>query len=159
MGASAPPPAPAEASRTGAATERTFSYLRVLPNATLDTNLPPREVETQARAQDPPPLDEADPRIARYFAAIKRRVEAKWVYPEEAVRLKQSGSGMAKFSVRRDGSLREIEIVHSTGTPILDHSLLNAIRLAEPFPSVPCPIAEEWVPITITFRFLLPTAP
>jgi protein TonB len=116
-------------------------------------------VETHAGTEEPPPLDPSDPRIQRYFAAIKERIQTIWKYPLEAVRLEQTGSGMARFKIARDGSVREVEIIQSTGASVLDHYLLNAILLAAPFPSIPCPISEASVPLTITFRYTLPKAP
>jgi periplasmic protein TonB len=156
----APAPAPAvERSRTEPVTERTSSSVRLLLNPRLDTSQLPREVETHAGTEEPPPLDPSDPRIQRYFAAIKGRIETIWTYPLEAAKLKQTGSGMARFRVARDGSVREVEIIESTGASVLDHYLLNAILLAAPFPSIPCPISEASVPLTITFRYTLPKAP
>jgi hypothetical protein len=40
---------------------------------------------------------------------------------------------------------------------ILDRYIENAIRLASPFPSIPCKITEEAVPLTVDFKYTLGT--
>jgi periplasmic protein TonB len=90
-----------------------------------------------------------------YIDEIKRRIFAFWVYPREAAQQKQAGSGVVVFMVRRDGRIGEINIVRSTGADILDRYIENAIRLAAPFPSIPCKVTEEAVPLTLNFKYTL----
>src|SRR5262245_36498610 len=110
--AAAPAPASTEPSGTEPVTVLSTSPFRVF-NAKLDTSQLLREAKLEDRPSDDPSLDPADPRIQRYFEAIKRRIEARWVYPEESLTLKQAGSGMARFRLARDGSLSDVEIRHS----------------------------------------------
>jgi protein TonB len=101
------------------------------------------------------PLDTADPRYTEYFVELKKRIEANWVYPQEAARKGQSGHGLVGFVLRRDGSLREVEIVQSSGVTLLDRYLVNAIRLAAPFPPVPDRLGRDSLPVAMTFRYIL----
>jgi protein TonB len=101
------------------------------------------------------PLNTPDPRYAAYFAELKRRIEEKWVYPQEAARRGQSGQGELRFVLRKDGSVRTVEIVHSSGVILLDRYIENAIRLASPFPPIPSSVGEDVIPISINFTYVL----
>jgi protein TonB len=101
------------------------------------------------------PLDTRDPRYTEYFVELKKRIEANWVYPQEAAHKGQSGHGLVGFVLRKDGSLREVEIVQSSGVTILDRYLVNAIRLAAPFPPVPDRLGRDGLPVAMTFRYIL----
>jgi protein TonB len=101
------------------------------------------------------PLDTPDPRYADYFAQIKRRIEAHWVYPQTAARKGESGQGVVHFVLRMDGSVRVIRIAESSGVSILDRYIENAIRLASPFPPVPGSLGRDAIPISATFTYVL----
>ena len=113
------------------------------------------ESGTSADGQIAVPLNTTDPRYAAYFAELKRRIEEKWVYPQEAARNGQSGQGDLRFFVRKDGTVRTVEIVNSSGIRILDSYIENAIRLAAPFPPIPASVGEDLIPISINFTYTL----
>ena len=93
--------------------------------------------------------------VQDYHKEVKRRIEEKWVYPQEASRKGQTGVGMAKFVIRPDGTVKEIEIVNSTGTMVLDRYIENAIRMAAPFPHLPAEIQNEPLTLTAGFTYVL----
>jgi TonB family protein len=101
------------------------------------------------------PLNTPDPRYAGYFAELKRRIEDRWTYPQEAARKGQSGQGELRFILRKDGTVRTVEIVHSSGVRVLDSYIENAIRLAQPFPPIPPSVGEDLIPISINFTYVL----
>ena len=113
------------------------------------------ESGTEREGQIAVPLNTPDPRYAEYFAELKRRIEDKWSYPTEASRNGQSGQGELRFVLRKDGSVRTVEIVSSSGVRILDSYIENAIRLAQPFPPIPTSIGEDLIPISINFTYTL----
>jgi protein TonB len=101
------------------------------------------------------PLDTPDPKYAEYFLELKRRIEANWVYPQEAIRRNQSGQGVIEFVLRKDGSLRVVEIMRSSGVAILDRYMENAIKFAAPFPPVPDRFGTETIPVSLNFTYVL----
>jgi len=113
------------------------------------------ESGTESEGQIAVPLNTPDPRYAAYFAELKRRIEEKWVYPQEAARKGQSGQGELRFVLRKDGSVRTVEIVSSSGVMVLDRYIENAIRLASPFPPIPASVGEDVIPISINFTYVL----
>jgi protein TonB len=101
------------------------------------------------------PLNTPDPRYAEYFAELKRRIEDKWTYPSEASRKGQSGGGEIRFVLHKNGSVRTVQIVHSSGVQILDSYIENAIRMAQPFPPIPASVGDDVLPISINFNYIL----
>jgi protein TonB len=110
---------------------------------------------TERGGQTAVPLNTADPRYAAYFGEIKRRIEERWVYPQEAARKGQSGEGALRFVLRKDGSVQTVEIVRSSGVRVLDRNIEQAIRMAQPFPSIPASVGEDVIPISIDFTYVL----
>lgn len=101
------------------------------------------------------PLNTPDPKYAEYFLELKKRIEAHWVYPQEAIRRNQSGQGVVEFVLRKDGSVRLVEVVHSSGVAILDRYVENAIKFAAPFPPMPERLATDTLPISLNFTYVL----
>lgn len=58
-------------------------------------------------------------------------------YPEEARRNKMYGSLRLLVSIKPDGSVKTIEILESSGKPILDDAAIQIVRLAAPFQPFP----------------------
>ncbi len=124
-----------------------------------------RDLELQReQAREAAAARERDTRLRReqlveaYRGEVKRRIEDKWVYPQEASRKGQSGQGEVRLVIRQNGSLESLEMVRSTGTPILDRYVENAIRLALPFPSMPAEAGQDPVTMTFTFTYQLDTS-
>jgi protein TonB len=86
---------------------------------------------------------------------LKKRIEAKWSYPEEAIRARKSGQGVVGFVLRKDGSVREVDVLSSSGVPILDRYIETAIRFAQPFPPIPGNLGEDALPISVNFSYIL----
>lgn len=75
-----------------------------------------------------------------YMRMLKQRIESIWMYPKDAVRQGISGDLYIKFSIKKDGSLGEIELVRTSGYRSLDKAAMKAIRDAQPF----WPLPEDW---------------
>ena len=76
-------------------------------------------------------------------------------YPDEARRRRLQGQVVISVAIRRNGTIERVEIVQSSGTPLLDASALRIARLAEPYP--PLPRTEEnpdILHVTRTWQFL-----
>ena len=66
-------------------------------------------------------------------------------YPDVARQRRLGGQVVVSVGVRRDGTVESTRILRSSGTPLLDESVLRMIGLAEPFP--PLPDAKDGVDI------------
>jgi protein TonB len=60
-----------------------------------------------------------------------------WRYPEAAKVTGLQGRLVLKFVLNKDGSLRDLKVVKSSGVDILDDAAIKAIRRAAPFYAIP----------------------
>lgn len=75
-----------------------------------------------------------------YMRMLKQRIESIWEYPRSAIRQGLSGDLYIRFSINRDGSLGEVELIRTSGHRNLDEAAMKAIRDAQPF----WPLPEDW---------------
>lgn len=76
-------------------------------------------------------------------------------YPDEARRRQLHGQLVLTVGIQRDGSIKSIDIIQSSGHKVLDDAAIRITRLAEPFP--PLPETKEKVDelyISRTWQFL-----
>lgn len=76
-------------------------------------------------------------------------------YPDEARRRRLSGVVVLNIGIRRNGTIERVDIVQSSGIPLLDESALRIAKLAEPYP--PLPKTQEnpdILNVVRTWRFL-----
>ena len=76
-------------------------------------------------------------------------------YPDEARRRRLSGTVVLNIGIRRNGAVERVDIVQSSGIPLLDESALRIAKLAEPYP--PLPKTQEnpdILNVVRTWRFL-----
>jgi protein TonB len=88
-----------------------------------------------------------------WFHAITRRVMPFVNYPSAARRSHTTGVVILHFVVRRTGMLEVLEVSRSSGDTALDDAASEAVRLAQPLPSIPDRMHTDRVdvPFEITF--------
>lgn len=75
-------------------------------------------------------------------------------YPEEARRRELHGDLLLTVGISRDGSIHSIDVVRSSGQPLLDAAAERIVRLAAPFPPLPAAAKVDELYITRTWQFL-----
>jgi protein TonB len=93
---------------------------------------------------------------AAYMRGWSDRVErvGNLNYPERARSLGLHGDVLLTVVLNLDGSIKTIEVIHSSGEKVLDSAAERIVRLAAPFP--PAPKSKERIDelnITRTWRF------
>ncbi len=94
-----------------------------------------------------------DYRYASYMAHIKRQVESVWIYPEEAIEKSESGVLFLFFVINRNGSLKNIKLINSSGHKILDAAAINALKDAAPFPTLPKRLNIDRLKVYASFQY------
>lgn len=76
---------------------------------------------------------------ALYVEAFRREVEAVGTrnFPEQALRERKFGQVRLMVALNPNGSLREIEVLQSSGHVFLDEAAIRSVRLAAPFAPFP----------------------
>lgn len=91
-----------------------------------------------------------------YREEWRRKVErvGNLNYPDEARRQGLYGSLRLRVAINRDGSLREVTLLESSGHPLLDQAALRIVRLAAPFSPFSADLADvDVLEIIRTWRF------
>jgi TonB family protein len=97
-------------------------------------------------------LNSKDPNLIPYISQIKKRVLGFWRYPLEA-EPGLRGTVQLAFTVERDGSVSRIELLKSSGSPLLDNGAMRALSRASPFGPLPQEIKVVNLSIAGTFNY------
>lgn len=89
--------------------------------------------------------------LAEHFSYIRELVRKHLVYPTVAQRMGWAGKAVVAFVIMENGSVENIRLVESSGTPLLDRSALETIARAAPFPKPPVR-AEIVIPVLFKLR-------
>jgi protein TonB len=103
-------------------------------------------------------LDTKELKYLSYFAHIKRRIERVWKYPPDAVANGSQGQLHLKFVLRRNGQVKNVELLRSSGVKVLDKEAWDAVVNAGPFESFPQTIPDDELHITARFTYVLDEA-
>ncbi|MFT6083855.1 MAG: protein TonB [Alphaproteobacteria bacterium] len=72
-----------------------------------------------------------------YNARIKEKIAAQKIYPTAAKRRNIQGRVMLQLSVNKNGSIKSLKIIRSSGSNILDQSALNTVYRSALFDPIP----------------------
>ena len=100
-------------------------------------------------------LNTAEYKYISYFTKLRKAISLVWVYPTDASRRGMQGEVLVEWIIMKDGSVKRIRIIKSSGYDILDEAILTAIKLASPFPNLPEAWKVERKVIVGTFKYIL----
>jgi protein TonB len=100
-------------------------------------------------------LDTDDLKFTSYLQGLKNRIEMAWKYPETARRDGLQGQLVMRFSIMKSGKLDEVELIKSSGYPLLDNAAKQALVDANPFNPLPDNWKKDRFTITGTFVYRL----
>ena len=81
-----------------------------------------------------------------HFLYIKESIQSKITYPRIARKMGWQGRVLISFVICRDGSVKDIRIVKSSGFKALDNNAIKVIQKVAPFPKPPVS-AELTIPV------------
>lgn len=92
-------------------------------------------------------------RYGWYVDSVKRRIQTNWLQNtiDPAVRQAHTAHAVAQFTIYRDGSVKDIQIVQTSGNLSMDNSGLRALLASNPMPALPPDYGKSYV--TVTFDF------
>jgi protein TonB len=106
----------------------------------------PEPIAEEIPMDDPPPVAQAvevpapeggasGPGVpGRNFIYIRELVQENISYPQIARRMGLEGRVIISFVICSNGTVKEIEIIESSGNPILDRNAVEAVKKTSPFP-------------------------
>lgn len=79
----------------------------------------------------------------RYLVKVRERVDPLWEFPRElAVRMEQ-GDVLVGFTIRSDGTVKDLRVLKGSGFEKFDKNVVAAIRKAAPFEPLPATLGSE----------------
>src|SRR3990167_9198387 len=128
-----------------------------------------RDTARRPAATGGAPGSAKSPKIHRLSAASTMRDKGAWYkdewrkkvervgnlnYPDDARRQQIYGSLRVLVSINRDGTLYEVQVLQSSGQPLLDQAALRIVRLAAPYAPFTGDLADiDRLEIIRTWRF------
>ena len=93
---------------------------------------------------------------AAYMAAWVARVEriGNLNYPDEARREQMHGELVLTVALRKDGTIKSVDVIESSGHKLLDDSAIRIVNQAAPFPPIPAEDGVDELYVTRTWQFL-----
>lgn len=88
-----------------------------------------------------------------YLRRLRERIEGVWRYPTLAAERGIYGDLYIRFTINKNGSLGQVELVRTSGHKILDDAAMKALRDANPFWPVPDEISKDTFTITGHFVY------
>jgi len=119
------------------------------PGMMKDTKTNPSTFEAEATVS----LDSRELKYVSYLSKIKKKIEPRWHYPERAQKIGLQGKLALYFSIVDDGHLDRLELLNSSGHPLLDEEALKAVRGAAPYHPLPDRFKISRLNIMATFEY------
>lgn len=100
-------------------------------------------------------LDTTESKYISYFKHIRDKLYLVWRYPPEAAAAGIQGTVKILFVIERDGKLKDVRILETSGFPVLDREAVRAIIAAAPFGPFPPDWTEKELRIRARFIYHL----
>ncbi len=94
-------------------------------------------------------------RYASYLHKVKRKIELVWEYPPLAGEMGIQGRLFIKFEIDKNGHLKMIKLLKSSGAKILDEEAIRAIKEAAPYPPFPPDFKVNSIKIHACFDYII----
>lgn len=107
---------------------------------------PPGDIEPTAEPATGSPATMAEQYRQEHFRFIVDHIRKRLCYPILARKNGWQGTVVVSFVINQDGTVRELQVVRSSGIAILDKNALKTVQQAGPFPKPPAR-AELVIPI------------
>ena len=93
-------------------------------------------------------LDVADFCCPEYIATMVYRIRSAWALNQGA-----RGQALVKFTIMRDGSIRNAEVERSAGSPLLDTAALRAVLQTRTLPPLPDQFPNSTLTVHLNFEY------
>jgi protein TonB len=126
-----------------------------------EPQIQPEEVVIENSAKEPPKefvkvVDPSqDEAMLRYQDIVKQRIEEARRYPPWAKRRGIEGKVHLSFVVLGNGTTKDIKIIHSSNSKILDEEAVATVQRANPFPPLPQEIEALSLQMEVSLLYLL----
>lgn len=93
--------------------------------------------------------------LISFFQRFRDAIYNVWNYPRPAAERGQEGTSLLRVTVRRDGSVEDVRVVESSGSPLLDDEAVSAVWKGGPYGPLPRAYKGETLTIFAHFQYRL----
>ena len=90
--------------------------------------------------------------FAWYSEALQRRLSEEWAKTLGQVSGKSDTPAVLRFTILRDGGIRDIRVVQSSGNRTFDYSAHRAVQYIDPFQRLPPALRRDSITVEMWFR-------
>ncbi|MDA8124604.1 MAG: TonB family protein [Deltaproteobacteria bacterium] len=103
--------------------------------------------------EDSVALQDQHSRYDAYLLTIRQNIEARWIYPPQALAERKEGNTLVRFSIDANGALTDCQVLGTSGSASLDAGALSVVRAAAPYAPLPADFNLARLHITATFSY------
>lgn len=100
-------------------------------------------------------LDTEKDLLISFFRRFRDNIYGVWNYPRRAAERGEEGTCLLKITVNRDGTVKEVRLMESSGHRDLDEEAMAAVRKGAPYGKLPAAYKEEVLNIFAFFQYNL----
>lgn len=97
----------------------------------------------------------AQEEMLRYQDMVKQRIEERRIYPAWARKQGLEGTVLVSFIILANGEVKEIILIRSSSSSVLDQEAVNTIKKASPFMPPPKGIGADFIQMDVSLVFKL----
>jgi TonB family protein len=90
-------------------------------------------------------------RLGWYAEIVRQRIAQQWVTNGLDSR-SQQGPAVVSFVIMRDGTIRNVQVVQTSGNPNIDSTAQRAVYQASPLPQLPPQVSDSYISAQFTFN-------
>jgi protein TonB len=90
-------------------------------------------------------------RLGFYAELVRQRIAQNWNTNGLDART-QSSAAIISFYIMRDGTIRNPQVVQSSGNPSIDNTALRAVYNSSPLPQLPPQVTDSYISAQFTFN-------
>lgn len=112
-------------------------------------------VEPKVSEPTKPQFSQAEIQNAKdiYLAQLRKIIEAKKSYPKNAKKLSQSGTVTVKFTILRNGTIKNIQVINTSSFKILDDAALKILDDLAKVDAFPKELSEDEMVVIIPIEY------
>jgi len=92
---------------------------------------------------------------SQYIRKVKSTIERKKYYPKRAKRLKHEGTVKVRFTILKDGSIKNVTLAHSSRYKRLNSGALQTLKRIGKFPLIPKALHLNQWEIVVPIEYIL----
>lgn len=100
-------------------------------------------------------LDTESDLLFSFFTRFRNNIYAVWNYPGAAARRGEEGACLLQIQINRDGSVRSVNLLESSGFDVLDKEAMGAVRRGASYGPLPRSYTEPKLTIMAVFKYNL----